>query len=685
MDQAMQIAVQHHQAGRLQQAEQLYRQILAQQPEHPLAIHNLGLIAHQVGRNDVAVDLIRRAIALRPNYPEAHSNLGVALKDQGQLDEAIAAYRQAVALKPDYAEAYNNLGNALENKGQLDDAIAAFRQAIALKPDYAEAHSNLGNALVEKGQLDDAIAVYRRAIALKPGYTEAHSNLGNALVEKGQLDEAIAAYRQAIALTPNSPEARNNLGVALKDQGRLDEAIVAYRQAIALKPNYPEAHSNLGVALKDQGRLDEAIAAYRQAIALKPNYAEAHSNLIFVLHYDPAHDGAKIHEEHRLWNERHAKPLSKLIQPHTNVRDPTRRLKIGYVSPDFSAHPMSRFLMPVIEHHDRTKVEVYCYANVRRPDETTARFRELADAWRNIAGVSDEQVAEQVRQDQIDILLDLAMHTSGNRLLVFARKPAPVQVTWLACPGSTGMDAIDYRLTDRFLEPPGTSDSFSTETSIPLPDCWCCYRPLATAPPVSPLPAPDAGLVTFGCLNNFCKVSAQALTCWCAVMREIPASRLLLHASQGSHRQAARELLSREGVNPDRLSFVDRLPAEEYLRLYHQIDIALDPFPYSGGTTSCDALWMGVPVVSLSGAMAAGRQTATLLHNIGLSELLADSQERYIEIAKDLARDLPRLSQMRAGLRQRMQASPLMDEPRFTRNVEAAYREMWRQWCATTP
>lgn len=715
IEKTFQAATRHHQAGQLPQAEALYRQILAEQPNHAHALHLLGVVAHQVGRNDIALDFIRQAIALAPTLAQAHSNLGEVLKALGQPEEAITAYRQAIALKPNFPDAHNNLGNALAANGQLDEAIAAYREAITLKPDYCEAHGNLGNvlsakgqfpealtayrraaalqptrpeihyhlgnALQTKGQLDEAVASYRQAIALRPNYPEAHNNLGSALKVLGQLDGALASLREAIALRPNFPEACNNLGDALKESGQLDAAVDACRQAIAFRPNFAEAYGTLGNVLKDMGRLDEAIAAYRQAIALKPNLAIAHSNLVYTLHFHPGYDAAAMAEEHRGWNRQHAWPLKPFIQLQTNDRNPARRLRLGYVSPDFREHPVGRFLLPLLVQHDRKSFEVFAYSQVRVPDGVTERLRSLADGWRNIAGCSDLQVTEMIRQDKIDILVDLTMHLSNNRLLVFARKPAPVQVTYLAYCSTTGLETIDYRLSDPYLDPAEGDASIYSESTIRLPETYWCYQPLAVASEVSPPPALQNGFVTFGCLNNFCKVSEPTLAAWAKLLRTVPNSQLLIHAQEGRHRESVWDRMDREGVTSKRIQFVGFMPTEKYFAYYHRIDIALDTFPYGGGTTTCDALWMGVPLVSLAGKTAVSRGGLSILSNVGLPELVARSEERYVQIAVELAADLGRLSALRSTLRQRMQQSPLMDAPRFARNVETAYRTMWRSWC----
>jgi predicted O-linked N-acetylglucosamine transferase (SPINDLY family) len=786
IQQAFDLALQHHQAGRLPEAEQVYRLILAQQPDHPHALHFLGVIAYQKRQNDLAVDLIRRAVALRPNYPEAHCNLanalksngqldeaiaayrraialrpeyleahinlGAALKDHGQLDEAIAAYRQAIALHPDLPEVQNELGNVLRSKGQVDQALAAYRQAISLRPEYADAHNNLGVALrdqgfldeamaayrraialnaecaeaynnlgftlMDRGESDEAIAAFRRAVALKPKYVEAHRNLANALRGTGRLDEAVAAYRLAIELKPDAAEVHNNLGVALSELGRLDEAIVAYREAIALRPDCAEVYNNLGIALNAKERPDEAVAAYRQAIALQPNYAQAFSNLgnslknggkideaiaafrqatledpqnaslasnlVYVLHLDPRSTPATLAEEHRRWNERHARSLPRFSHsPPTGSDAGQRQLRIGYVSPDFREHCASFFILPLLSNHDRGNFEIVCYSNAARSDAVTQQLRGYTDGWRDVFGVSDEELAGMIHDDRIDVLVDLTLHMINGRLLTFARKPAPVQVTWLGYPSTTGLETMDYRLTDRFLDPPGLDDAFYSEKSIRLPAAFWCYDPRVDDLAVGKLPALIERRVTFGCLNNFCKVNADVLKLWAAVLMKIRDSRMLILAPQGSHRQWALDEMARQGVAPSRIEFLDRRPRRDYLQLYNRIDACLDTFPYNGHTTQLDALWMGVPTVTLVGRTAASRGGASILSNIGLPELVARKEEDYVRIAAELASDLPRLSALRSGLRRRMEQSPLMDAPRFVRDIEASFRQMWRNWCET--
>jgi predicted O-linked N-acetylglucosamine transferase (SPINDLY family) len=680
IQQAFALALQHHQAGRLPEAERTYRQILTQQPSHAGAIHYLGVLAHHQGRADVGVELIRRAIAISPGLPAAQNNLGLALTDAGRIDEAIAAYRQAIAQKPGDAAAHCNLGNALKHKGQIDEAIAAYRRAIAHNPRYAQAHYNLGNALKAHGQLDEAIDALRRAVTLNPGFAEANNNLAIALAINGRFDEAVAIFRQTIAAHPGYAEAQFNLGNAFRDQRRFDEAIVAYQAAIAINPNYAGACNNMGNALKDTGRLDDAILAYRRSVALAPEFVEAHSNLIYALHYHPGVDAAAIAQEQRIWNRQHAEPRKPTVLPLSDNRDPDRRLRIGYVSPDLCEHVVGGFLLPLLQNHDRQSVEIFAYAQVPSPDAMTARLKMHTDGWRSIVGLSDAQAAELIRRDKIDVLVDLALHTASNRLLIFAHKPAPVQATYLAYAGSSGLTTMDYRLSDPYLDPPGEDESIYSEQTFRLPETYWCYQ-AGVDQPVGPPPALANGFITFGCLNNFCKINEPLLKLWAQVLQTVPHSRLILHAPEGRHRQHVAEQLQREGVAPERVEFVGKQSLAAYFAQYQSIDIALDTTPYAGGTTTCDALFMGVPVVSLIGKTAVGRAGASILSNLGLRDLLARTGDEYVQIAATLAHDLPRLHDMRSGLRSRMERSPLMDAARFARNVESAYRQMWRNWC----
>jgi len=536
-------------------------------------------------------------------------------------------------------------------------------------------------ALQKAGRLTESQAALREVLNRHPDHPAAVHLLGIVAGRLGQTAESVQLLRRAVQLQPHSAQAHNNLAFALRLSSSADEAITEFNRAIQIKPDFAEAHSNLGNALIDVGQFDQAITSHRQAVRLNPDDGKEHSNLVFLLHYHPGYDARMIHEELRRWNQRHAEPLKKLIQPHANNRDPDRRLRIGYLSPDFREHPVGQNLLPLLREHDRRQMEIFCYSNVVRPDTRTDQLRGYADVWRSIVGLPDSQVVSQIRQDGIDILVDLALHSAGNRLLVFAHKPAPVQVTYLGYCGSTGMDAMDYRLSDPCLDPSDSDLTIYSEQTIRLPETYWCYGVAGPTPEPSPPPAVTAGYVTFGCLNNIVKVSPPALDLWAEILQAVPRSRLIVHCHPGTRLDVTREQFARKGISPDRLEFPSRRPWHQYVETYGRIDIALDPFPWGGGITTCDALWMGVPVVSLAGRTAVGRGGASILSNVGVPELIARTPQQYVQIATHLAGNLTRLSELRRTLRPRMRASPLMDAPRFARNVEAAYRQMWRNWC----
>jgi predicted O-linked N-acetylglucosamine transferase (SPINDLY family) len=746
-------ALAFQQAGRLQQAEVLFRQILSAEPTHPDALFHLGMLAHRVGKNEIAVELLGKALdhrpdnaealynlgvvlltigrtevavtiylrllTLKPGYVEAHNNLGNAYLALGKLDEATASFRRALALQPNFVEAHNNLGLTLKNQGKLNEATASFRRALALNPDFAEAHTNLGNIYLGQEQLEEAETSFRQALALKPNLGEAYSFLGVTLQKQGKLDEAVASFRQMLALVPEHFETLNHLGIILQEQGKLSEALAIFRQALVLNPNSPEAHYNLGLTLHEQVKFDEAIASYRRALTLKPDYAKAynnlgvtlcrqvklneaiacyhraltlqpdfvraHQNLLFYLNYLPHVSQQEIYQQSLQWEAQVAKKQSSQAFPHANSKNLQRKLRIGYVSSDFKNHSVAYFIEPVLKAHDRKNVEVHCYANVRKPDDRTKRLQAESDHWSSIAGIPDFEVAERIRKDRIDILVDLGGHTRDNRLLVFAYKPSPIQVTWLGYPNTTGMRAIDYRFTDAIADPPGEADNYHSEKLIRLEHGFLCYQPEDSAPEVGPPPCLDRDYVTFGSFNNLPKVTPEVVKVWAEILRQQPRSRLLLKskilADLGVKGKYLR-LFADQGIPADRLELLGWVPDKtNHLELYHRIDIGLDPFPYNGTTTTCEALWMGVPVVTLCGDRHAARVGASLMHHAGLEELVARSEDEYIALAVTLAQDRQRLITCRSNQRRKMQESQLMDKKLFTATLEKAYRRMWRAWC----
>jgi predicted O-linked N-acetylglucosamine transferase (SPINDLY family) len=670
--------------GKPDEAVACYRQALQLKPGDAVAHNNLGTTLQAQGQLDEAAACYRRALELNPGYAAALNNLGTTLQAQGQLGAAVACYRRALELQPSDAVALSNLGNAYQVQGQLDEAVACYRRALEIKPDYIDALSNLGNALHSRKQLDEAVVCLRRAVALKPDHVDALNNLGNALQVQGHLDEAVACYRRALRVKPDFAAAHYNLGNASQEQGKLDEAIASFGRALALKPDYVDALNNLGNALQAQGQLDEAVACYHRALALKPDLAAGHSNLLFTLQYRADATLSGLAQAHAEYERQHATPLRAAWRPHENVRDPHRRLRLGFVSPDFHRHPVAFFLIRAVENLDRGQCDVACYNDRLMQDDLTARFRGAATTWRDVAGWSDNELAEAIIADRIDILFDLAGHTAGNRLLAFARKPAPIQITWIGYEGTTGLGAIDYILADRYTIPPGQEAGYR-ERVLRMPDGYVCYDPPATAPEVGSLPAAQTGSICFGSFNRLAKITPQVVAVWAQILRRVPHSRLLLKYRGLGDESVRRRYLDRftaQNVDPRRLELAPPSSHAEYLAAYRQVDVALDPFPFGGGATTCEALWMGVPVVICPGETFASRHGLSHLANVGLTETVARDLDEYIELAASLAGDRPRLAALRAGLRQRVAASPLCDGKRFAGHLMTLLREVWQQWIA---
>jgi protein O-GlcNAc transferase len=564
------------------------------------------------------------------------------------------------------------------NLGDFATAESICRRVLAAQPSHVESLNLLSMLADRAGHSDESFRLIHQAIAAAPNQPALHFNLGTYLKKQNRLSEAIDAYRKALALKGEYVEPLYNLAIALWETGETDESISCYQKVVALRPDLAEARNNLGNVWKEVGEFDKAIDAYRQAIRIKPDFAAAWSNLLYSVHFHAEYDNTAIRAEHVRWQRDQAEPLKKLIRPHQNDRNPDRRLRVGYISPDFRDHCQSLFTMPLFAHHDKKQFEIFCYTNSAQTDAVTVRLRGYADHWRDVYQRNDDQVADLIRQDEIDILVDLTLHMAHNRLLVFARKPAPIQVTWLGYPGSTGLDTIDYRLTDPYLDPPGQNDSFYSEKSVRLPATFWCYQPSAldgeTPPEVGPLPARSNGHVTFGCLNNFTKINQRVIEAWNRILDAVPDSRLLLLAPRGSHRAKITAILGQ------RVEFTDKLPRRDYLRTYDRIDIGLDTFPCNGHTTTMDALWMGVSVVTLPCSTAISRGGTSILGNVGLPELIAHSSDEYIQLAVNLAKGLSLLDRTRSELRARMRNSPLMDAQQFAANMEGTYRQIWREW-----
>jgi len=521
-------------------------------------------------------------------------------------------------------------------------------------------------------------------LALNPQDPVVLTNLGNALINLSRYEEAVDCFREATALAPDHADAHYNWGTAHLRAERFHAAAEKFSDALAKDPNLSEAAIGLGSALLDLGRVEEAIDAFRRVLSLRPDDRNVHSQLLFCLLHSPETTQQQVFTEHRAWEQRHATRFVSGSSGHRNSPEPERRVRIGYVSGDFRHHSVSQFFEPVLVQHDRGGFEIFCYSNLSFVDATTERLRRGADCWREISSLGDDAVADLVRGDGVDILVDLSGHTKYNRLPMFARKPAPVQITWLGYPATTGIEAIDYRITDAIADPAGAED-LTSETLIRLPSGFLCYSPPREALPVGALPASSAGHITFGSFNSLAKLNPVVIGLWKAILAAVPGSRLLIKAQAIVDRDTRAHCLGRlaaQGIAPDCLDFVPGTQTlSEHLATYNRVDIALDPFPYNGATTTCEALWMGVPVVTLAGDRHAGRVGASLLTRIGMEDMVAHTSAAYVAAAVALASDAVRLSALRARMRDRISASPLTDAVSFTRDLEQAYRYTWRNWC----
>lgn len=675
------------QIGQIEPAIESLRRAVAIAPTSAKALNSLGAaLLHRASAGDIdeAVDYFNRAIAARPDYPQAVYNLGAAMMAQKRHDEAIALFRRAIELQPGFPEAHSNLGHELQAAGRLDEAIVCYRRAIELNPGLLEGQINLGSALWSRGRLNEAQSVLSGALQKQPENAEALSNLGIVQLELGAIDEAIANLRQAVKLRPDAALILDNLGVVLRDQGHTSEAIGYFEQVIAKQPEDPKAYHNIGAALTDIGRIDDAIPYYRKAI--ERGDRDAASNLLLSMHYSPRVGPEEILAEARLW-ARQVEPSRKLgPERYANTRNPDKRLRVGFVSADFRVHSVTYFLMPLVQSVDPRQIELAFYSNRRLPDKVTGQYRAIASLWRDIVGLSNSQAADQIRHDAVDILVDLSGHSADNRLRVMAEKPAPVQVSMIGYGGTTGLESIQYRLTDAWADPPGMTESHFSEQLVRLSPTNWCYDPPRDSPPVRREPyASCESEVTFGSVNTYAKVSGAALDDWARILHAVPRSRILLKAvrlgSPEARESAFRGFESR-GIARDRVEIrgaVRSLAA--HLEVYRDIDIALDPFPYAGTTTTCETIWMGVPVVTREGDTHISRVGVSLLNNLGLPELIGRDSDDYVKIAVELAGDGQRLAELRGSMRARMSASPLMDKGAYARAVESAFRWMWRQWC----
>lgn len=706
--------------GRPAEAEASYRRALEANPDLVQAHSNLGVALQAMGRLDEAVACFKNALGLVPDFVEVHINLGNTLKELGRPDEAETCYRQAMRSDPNSAEAHYNLGIALKEQGLSKEAEASYRMALEIKPHYAEVHNNLGICLMDQGRRAEAEASYRRALDINPGCADAHNNLGTIFMGVGRLDLAEASYRKAIEADPDFSQAHNNLGTMLMNLGRLDLAEACYRRAIQINPDYSEAHGNLGAAQKYLGQLDEsmascrralaidpecagalvnlgnvlldlwqfdeAVASYRLALERKPEFAAAHSNLLFSLSHDGSADAQTLFAEHCRYGEQFESKLRADWPRHGNPRDRERRLQVGFVSADLRDHAVAYFIEPVLANlATYPQLSLHAFYNHAIVDVITQRLRCHLTHWHSIVGLSDEAVAERIRDEKIDILIDLSGHTAGNRLLAFARKPAPIQASWMGYPGTTGLQGMDYYFADRFFLPQAGFGGQFTEALVYLP-ASAPFLPYNNAPAVNGLPALAGGHFTFGSFNRPSKITRPVVAAWARLLRALPESRMLLAGMPAVGKDdTLAEWFEQEGIVRDRLSFHIRSSMDCYLGLHHQVDICLDTFPYNGGTTTLHALWMGVPTLTLAGDTPAARTGASVLGHVGLDAFVAHDGDDFVQKGLSWAGNPTALHQIRSGLRERLANSAIGQPAVIAAGLNQALRIMWERWCEAAP
>lgn len=673
-------------AGRLDEALALAERALADQPEQREALLERGLCLLLLGRPADALAPLAALVDREPEHAIALLNLGNALHGLGRAGEAAAVYARATAADPSSAVAHNNLGRALHDDGRLSEAVVCYEQALALDPGCGLALGNLRQALERSGRPTDMTPVCERVLAARPASFEARLHLAIALREAGRARDALPHARAAVDLRPDDAAAHLHLGLALQDAGDPDGAIAAFEGALARDPGFAPALNCLAGALNQLGKVREAVAAFTRAVEVAPSFHVAHSNRLLCMNYLPEPADA-LASAHRAWGERLSAEVGPTPDDHDNDPDPERRLRVGYLSPDLRGHPVASVLEPLLAGHDPEQVEVValdCWTGAR--DAVTSRLRALAHEWHEVGWLDDAALAARIRRERIDVLVDLAGHTGGGRLTVLARRPTPVQVTYLGYPNTTGLPQVDLRLTDATADPPLLADPLHAERVVRLGRCFLAWAPPDPLPLPAPLADDDPRACAFGCFNNLSKVSIDAVALWARLLRETPGARLLLKNHSLAHataRARVEGLFAAHGVDADRLVLMGRVAHGEHLALHDRVAVALDPFPYAGTVTTLEALWMGVPVVTLAGERHASRVGASLLEAAGLRALIATTPDEYLEVARSLLADRARLRELKRGLRARLLASPLVDGDGLARAVEGAYRDAWRAWCAS--
>ena len=669
---------------RFEEAEAALRQALALQPDLAPAWVNLGGVLNRRRQYPAAEEACRKAIAIDAQSAQAWNNLGSALVGRKQFAEAASAFSKAVELSPDLREAWGNLGSALCSLERYAEAESTCREALSAGVDTAEVWSNLAGALVGLKHYLQGEAAARRAAELDPGMAVAWNNLAGALIGLNQYPQAEAAARKSVGLDPDSAVAWSNLASALVEQFRLGEAATACLRAMQADPGLSLAHSVRARVHLERGELREGIAEFEAALRIAPDNQTELSRKLFWMNYLPGIATEDMLAAAREYDR--AVHIDVVASAAWQCSfEPQRRLRIGLLSGDFRRHPVGYLLRGPLRHIDKSAFELHAYSNHGLEDHVTAELRELCEGWTNVTAMDDEQLADRIRQDRIDILLDLNGHTEHGRLPLFVRKPAPLQASWLGYFATTGVREIDWRIGDPWMTPAAEAGHF-TEKIWRLPDCGFCFAPPTDAPPASPPPAQSNGYITYACFNNLAKMNDEVVALWSRILREDGSARLMLKSRQLASEDMRQSVLDRyaaQGIGPERVQLEPVGTYLDYLQAHARVDMALDPFPFTGGATTADALWMGVPVLTLKGDRYVAHQGESMLHALGLTEWIAPDRDDYVRMALSFAADRPAMTDLRSRLRAQAAASPLFDAQRYARNLQACWRGMWVELCGS--
>ncbi|KAK8953261.1 putative UDP-N-acetylglucosamine--peptide N-acetylglucosaminyltransferase SPINDLY [Platanthera guangdongensis] len=681
-------------AGNTEAGIQKYCEALNVDSRYAPAYYNLGVVYSEMLQFDLALSCYEKAAMERPMYAEAYCNMGVIYKNRGDLETAIACYERCLAVSPNFEISKNNmaialtdLGTKVKIEGDISQGVELYKKALCYNWRYADAMYNLGVAYGELLKFDMAIVFYELALHFNPQCAEACNNLGVIYKDRDNLDKAVECYQMALSIKPNFSQSLNNLGVVFTVQGKIDAAAGMIEKAITANPSYAEAYNNLGVLYRDAGNINLAIEAYEKCLEIDPDSRNAGQNRLLAMNYINEGSDNKLFEAHREWGSR----FMRQYQQYTSWDNPKlmeRPLIIGYVSPDYFTHSVSYFIEAPLSYHEYSKYQVVVYSAVVKADAKTCKFKERVlkkgGLWRDIYGIDEKKVAKMVREDKVDILVELTGHTANNKLGTLSCRPAPIQVTWIGYPNTSGLPSVDYRISDSFADP-DTTCQMQIEELVRLPECFLCYTPSPEAGPVCPTPALSNGFITFGSFNNLAKITPKVLEVWARILSAVPNSRLIVKCKPfccDSIRQRFLLILEKQGVEPLR---VDLLPLillnHDHMQAYSLMDISLDTFPYAGTTTTCESLYMGVPCVTLAGSVHAHNVGVSLLNNVGLAHLVAKTEDEYVGMAVKLASDVSALSELRMSLRELMLKSPLCDGSKFTKQLESLYRSMWHRYC----